>query len=169
MAEFDNPDDLLRAAEAAREAGYRKMDGYSPYPVHGLAEILEFHDWRLPWMIFIMGVVGCASGYFMQYYTSAIDYPWNVGGKPYNSWPQFIPITYELTILFAAFTAGLGMLALNGLPRPYHPVFNVPRFERASSDLFFLCIESKDGMFDIEGTAEFLTGLGSKMVSEVPR
>jgi hypothetical protein len=167
IAEFNDPHDLVHAAEAAREAGYRKMDAYTPFPVHGLAEAMHFDDWRLPWMIFFAGVAGAATGFGLQVYTSCFDYPWNVGGKPNFSWPQFIPITYELTILFAGLTAVFGMIALNGLPRPHHPIFNAPRFERASSDLFFLCIEAADGLFDREGTEQFLRSLGPQAVSEV--
>jgi hypothetical protein len=167
VAEFDDPHDILHAAEAAREAGYRKLDAYTPFPVHGLAEALEFDDWRLPWLIFIAGITGGFTGLALQTYTSVIEYPWNVGGKPYFSWPQFIPVTFELTILFSAGAAVLGMLGLNGLPRPHHPIFNAPHFERASQDRFFLCIEARDGMFDRERTEEFLLNLGPQRVSEV--
>ncbi len=167
VAEFDDPDALVRAAAAAREAGFRRMDAYTPFPVHGLAEALEFDDWRVPWIIFIGGLIGAATGFGLQCYTSLWDYPWNVGGKPDFSWPQFIPITFELTILFGSFAAFFGMLGLNGLPRPHHPIFNAPRFDRASQDLFFLCIEARDGLFDREETEQFLLNLGPRAVSEV--
>lgn len=168
IAEFDDADDLVRAAAAARQAGYRRMDAYSPFPVHGLDEALKFHDWRVPWMIFIGGIFGGTFGLLMEWWCSGIDYPWNVGGKPYFSWPDYIPIIFELTILFASLTAFVGMLALNGLPRPHHPIFNAPNFERSSQDLFFLCIEARDGHFDREGTEEFLRSLNPQAVSEVP-
>lgn len=167
VAEFNDPHDLVRAADAARKAGYRKMDAYTPFPVHGLADVMGFDDARLPWAIFFAGIAGAGTGLALQFYTSVIDYPWNVGGKPFFSWPQFIPIIFELTILFASLTCVVGMLGLNGLPRLHHPIFNAPRFERASQDLFFLCIEAGDGMFDREGTEEFLRGLGPQRVSEV--
>lgn len=167
IAEFNDPNDLLRAAKAVRAAGYRKIDAYSPFPIHGLAEELHFDDWRLPWGIFLAGIIGAATGLGLQYYTSVIDYPWNVGGKPNFSWPQFIPIIFELTILVASLFAVFGMIVLNGLPRLHHPIFNAPRFERASQDLFFLCVEAADGLFDREGTEEFLRNLGPQRVSEV--
>ncbi len=169
VAEFTTAEDLLYAAEAAREAGYRKMDAYSPFPVHGISEVLDFDDARLPWLVFIMGAAGCATGFVLQVWTAVFNYPWNIGGKPLFSWPDFIPIAYESTILFAAFTAGLGMLLLNGLPRFYHPIFNTPRFERATSDLFFLCIEVRDAKFDREETAHFLHTHGAHIVSEVEK
>jgi hypothetical protein len=167
VAEFEDPHDLLHAAEAAREAGYRKMDAYTPFPVHGLAEAMEFDDWRLPWLIFLAGCTGAFTGLSLESFTSVFEYPWNVGGKPFFSWPQFIPIIFELTILFAAGACVLGMLGLNGLPRPHHPIFSAPHFDRASQDRFFLCIESRDGMFDRERTEDFLLQLGPQRVSEV--
>ncbi len=169
VAEFDDPEDLVEAVKAARVAGYRKMDAYTPYPVHGLyePEALDVHDWRLPWIIFLAGLGGAATGMGMQWYTSVVDYPWNVGGKPAFSWPQFIPISFELTILFAALTGVTAMILLNGLPRPHHPIFNAPRFELASQTRFFLCIEAIDPKFDREETEEFLLGLNPQTVSEV--
>ena len=167
MAEFDNPNALLAATTRARVEGYRQMDAYTPFPVEGLAEALGFQDTRVPLLVLIGGLVGCAAGYLMQYYLAAIDYPLNIGGRPLNSWPAFIPITFELTILVAALSAVLGMLALNGLPQPYHPVFNVPRFALASRNRFFLCIESVDPKFDLERTREFLMTLGPREVSTV--
>lgn len=169
MAEFDNPGDLLDAARRAREAGYRKMDAYAPMPVHGLAEAIGFQCNRLPLLVLLGGISGCALAFFMLWYVETTVYPLNVGGRPYNSWPAFIPITFEVTILFAAVTAVLGMLALNGLPMPHHPVFNVERFEMASRHRFFLCIEAEDAKFDVQETRRFLEGTHSKGVSEVDR
>src|SRR3954470_24079422 len=144
IAEFDNPTALVAAAHHARQAGYRKMDGYSPFPIEELHEALEFEDARLPFIVLIGGLTGCIGGYLLQYWISAVAYPVNVGGRPLHSWPAFIPVTFECTILAAALSAVLGMLALNGLPMPFHPVFNVPRFGFASRDRFFLCIEAMD-------------------------
>ena len=168
MAEFDSPTTLVAAARRAREAGYRKMDAYSPFPIEELSEVLHHKD-RLPLLVLIGGVVGGTSGFLFQYWASAIDYPLNVGGRPLLSWPSFIPVTFEMTILVAAFVAVLGMLGLNGLPMPYHPVFNVPRFEYASRNRFFLCIESSDPLFDRVATGQFLEGLEPREVCEVAR
>ena len=167
MVSFDHPEAILEAVEAARRAGYRRIDAYSPYPVEGLSEALELGPTRLPLVVLVGGVLGAAGGYFMQYYASVIDYPLNVGGRPLHSWPAFIPITFELAILVAAVFAVLGMLALNGLPQPYHPVFNVPEFELASRSHFFLTIESTDPQFDMEETRQFLESLGGESVSEI--
>jgi ActD protein len=167
MAEFDSPADLLEAAGRAYAEGYRRLDAYSPFPVHGLAEAIGFHRTRLPLLVLCGGIVGCVGGYFLQYWISAIDYPLNIGGRPLNSWPAFIPVTFELTILLAALVAVLGMLALNGLPMPYHPVFNVPAFELASRNRFFLCIESIDPKFDRGETRRFLENLKAQAVFEV--
>jgi hypothetical protein len=167
MVSFDNPNALIKAAEAARKAGYRRIDAYSPYPVEGLSEALELRTTRLPLVVLAGGLLGAAGAYFMQYYASVIDYPLNVGGRPLHSWPAFIPITFELTILVAAVFAVLGMLALNGLPEPYHPVFNVPEFELASRSHFFLTIESDDPQFDLDETRQFLESLGGESVSEI--
>lgn len=168
MAEFDSPTALVAAARRTREAGYRKMDAYSPFPIEELSEVLHHHD-RLPLIVLIGGIVGGASGFLFQYWASAIDYPINVGGRPLLSWPSFIPVTFEMTILVAAFAAVLGMLGLNGLPMPYHPVFNVPRFEYASRNRFFLCIESSDPLFDQDVTGKFLESLEPREVCEVAR
>src|SRR5512134_989902 len=149
MAEFEHPEDVLAATRTAQEAGYRQMDAYTPFPVEGLAELLHTHKNRLPKLVLLGGAVGAVLGFAFQYYAAVIDYPLNVGGRPFNSWPSFIPITFEVTILFAAFTAILAMFALNGLPQPYHPVFNVPRFALATRDRFFLCIEARDPKFDL--------------------
>ncbi|TMB74386.1 MAG: DUF3341 domain-containing protein, partial [Deltaproteobacteria bacterium] len=132
MAEFDNPEALVAAAHRAFAEGFRKMDAYSPFPVEGLAEALGFHRTRVPLIVLSGGILGCLGGFFLQYWLAVIDYPINVGGRPLNSWPSFIPVTFELTILIAALSAFFGVLALNGLPMPYHPVFNVERFELAS-------------------------------------
>lgn len=167
MAEFDNPADLLAAARAAYAEGYRKMDAYSPMPVHGLAEALGFHRNRLPFIVLLGGLVGCVTAFGMLWAIETIIYPLNVGGRPFNSWPAFIPITFETTILFAALAAVLGMLALNGLPQPYHPVFNAPRFALATHNRFFLCIEATDPKFDRAATRRFLESLHSREVVEV--
>jgi hypothetical protein len=167
MAEFDRPEELRSAAQQAYAEGYRRMDAYTPFPVEGLAEALGLHRTRLPLVVLLGGIVGCIGGFVLQYYAAVIDYPINVGGRPLNSWPSFIPVTFETTILCAALAAVLGMLALNGLPMPYHPVFNVPRFELATRDHFFLCIEATDPRFDRQGTRQFLERLGSREVTEV--
>ncbi len=167
MAEFDSPDDLLAATRRAHAEGYRRMDAYSPFPIEGLTEAIGFHHTWLPLLVLIAGIVGAIVGFASQYWVTVIDYPLNVGGRPLNSWPAYIPITFEVTILFAALTAVIAMIALNGLPMPYHPVFNVSAFARASRDGFFLCIEAADSRFDREGTRRFLEGLNAREVSEV--
>ena len=167
MADFENPQDLIKAASNAYEAGYRKMDAYSPMPIEGLAEAIGFHRTWLPYLVLLGGILGGLAGYLLQYYTMVIDYPINVGGRPLHSWPAFIPVTFEMTILGASATAVLGMLALNGLPMPYHPVFNVQKFELASQNRFFLCIESRDPKFHPEATREFLESLLPAEVHEV--
>jgi hypothetical protein len=159
MAEFKTPEQILAATQAAHAAGYRRMDAYTPYPVEGLAEELDLPRTRVPMVVLIGGLVGAAGGYFMQWWAAAHDYPLNVGGRPYHSWPAFIPITFELMVLVAALAAILGMFFLNKLPEPYHPVFNVPRFDRASQDRFFLCIEATDSHFDAVATRALLQSL----------
>jgi hypothetical protein len=159
MAEFHDPEQLISAADRARLEGYKRMDAYTPFPVEGLTEALGVRKTKLPLLVLIGGFVGCIGGLAMQYWTAAIDYPLNVGGRPYFSVPAFIPITFECTILAAALTAVFGMLALNGLPLPYHPVFNVERFQLASRNRFFLCIEARDPKFDRERTEKFLESL----------
>ncbi|HEX5503618.1 MAG TPA: DUF3341 domain-containing protein [Thermomicrobiales bacterium] len=167
MAEFDDPDDLLAAARRAREAGYRRMDAYSPFPVEGLAEALDFRNTRVPEIVLAGGLVGGVGGFFMQWFATRVFYPLNVGGRPLNSWPAYIPITFELTVLLAAFAALFGMLLLNGLPQPDHPVFNAPAFQLASRDRFFLCIEANDPRFDRAATTRFLLDLRPLRVEEV--
>ena len=167
MAEFDNPGSLVTATERAHHEGYRCMDAYSPYPIEELHEALGSHHTRLPLIVLIGGLIGCLSGYALQYWVSAMAYPINVGGKPFHSWPAFVPVTFECTILGAALSAVLVMLALNGLPQPYHPVFNVPRFALASRNRFFLCIESTDPKFDLETTRQFLETLSPREVTTV--
>lgn len=167
MAEFEDPTALVDAARAAREAGFTQLDAYSPFPIEALSEALDLHDRKLPAVVLGGGIVGGLAGYALCYWCSVIDYPLNVGGKPFHSAPAFIVPTFETTILFAAFAAVLGMLALNGLPMPYHPVFNAPRFALASRDRFFLCIEAKDPKFDHDETWAFLTKLGPRVVMDV--
>lgn len=167
MAEFADPNALMEAAKKAYEAGYRKIDAYSPFPIEGLSEAIGFRHTKLPMVVFIGGLCGCIGGYLMMYYTSVIDYPINVGGRPLHSWPSFIPITFECTVLLAALSAVFGLLALNGLPEPYHPVFNVKRFALATKDRFFLLIEAQDPLFDPDKTWRFLDTLQPRGVSEV--
>jgi hypothetical protein len=167
MAEFESAEGLMAAAHSAREAGYTKMDGYSPFPIEELDEALGFKKSWLPAFVLLGGLAGVATGYGLQYWISVIDYPILVGGKPYHSWPAFIPVTYELMILFASFAAVIAMFALNGLPMPYHPVFNVDRFSMASNDRFFLCIEAADPKFDPVGTKNFLEQCYPTHISEV--
>jgi hypothetical protein len=167
MAEFDDPRALVLATSKARDEGYRRMDAYSPFPIEELHEAMGGHHSRLPLIVLVGGLVGCVGGFLLQYWASVIAYPLNVGGRPFNSWPAFIPVTFECTILGAALSAVLGMLALNGLPMPYHSVFNVPRFALASRNRFFLCIEARDRKFDLEATRRFLETLGPREVSTV--
>jgi hypothetical protein len=167
MAEFDNPTDVVEAARATYDAGYRRINAYSPYPIEELSEAIGFHSTRLPLIVLIGGIIGGLVGYGLQYYVAVIDYPLNVGGRPYHSWPSFIPITFEMTILFAALSAVFGMLALNKLPQPYHPVFNAERFALASRDRFFLVIEADDPKFDRDKAMSFLKSLNPKEVVDV--
>lgn len=170
MAEFDDATAVVVAARRANEAGYRKMDAYTPFPIEELAEALGYKSkGRLPKIVLTGGIVGCVGGFLLQYWCAVIAYPLNVAGRPLNSWPSFIPITFETTVLCAALSTVLGMLALNGLPTPYHPVFNVPEFALATRDRFFLCIESNDPRFDRDGTRRFLEGLGPVGVFDVER
>jgi Protein of unknown function (DUF3341) len=167
MAEFETPEKILEAALRTHAAGYRRIDAFTPIPVEGLAEAVGF-DWTsLPIVVFIGGLLGGSTGFTMCWYANVISFPLNVGGKPLNSWPMWIPITFELTILGAALTAVFGMLAMNGLPTPYHPVFNVSRFALASTDRFFLCIKARDKNFDLNGTKAFLEELKPNGVFEI--
>jgi hypothetical protein len=167
MTMFDNPDDLVSAAQKTYDAGYRKMDAYSPFPIHGLAEAVGYRKRILPWIVLAGGILGCVAEFTLQYWVSVEAMPVNIGGRPLNSWPAFIPVTFECTILGAALSAILGMLALNGLPRPHHPVFNQPRFAMATRNRFFLCIETADPLFDRENTGKYLEELSPYGVLEV--
>ena len=168
LAEFQQPEQLLAAAERAHAEGFRRMDAYTPFPVHGLSDAIGFHKTRLPFIVLCGGILGCLGGFFLQYYYRVHHYPMNIGGRPHFSWPAFIIIMFECTILAAALSAVLGMLALNGLPEPYHPLFNVPQFELASRSHFFLCIEARDPKFDLDATRRFLESLGPMSVQLVP-
>ena len=168
MAEFADPTALVAAARRARAEGYRKIDAYSPFPIHELFEALDLNDRRLPFLVLMGGIVGCLAGFGLCYWVSVVAYPLNVGGRPFNSWPSFIPVTFEVTILLASLTTVASLIVLNGLPMPYHPVFNVQRFrERASQDGLFLAIEADDPKFDRDGTRAFLQGLGATEVNEI--
>lgn len=167
MAEFDNPTSLVNAAREARARGYRKLDTYTPFPIEELAEVLHLPKSKLPLIVLIGGILGGLTGYLMQYYVTVIYFPINVAGRPLHSWPMYIVITFELTILFAALSAVFGLLAVCGLPMPYHPAFNVPRFVLASRNRFFLCIEARDPLFDRKATEDFLESLDAQEVSEV--
>src|SRR3984893_12602762 len=167
MAEFETPEQVLQAALRTHAAGYRKIDAFSPIPVEGLAEAVGFEWTSLPIVVFIGGLCGGLTGFGMCYYANVISYPWNVGGKPPNSWPSWLPITFELTILGAALCAVFGMLAMNGLPTPYHPVFNVARFALALKDRFFLVVKVRDKSFELSKTKKFLEGLNPHGVFEI--
>jgi hypothetical protein len=167
LAEFERPEELVTAATRARDAGYRKMDAYTPFPIHGLSDAMGFRPTKLPLLVLAGGLIGCVSALGMMWYSTTIHYPLNVGGRPFASWPAFIPITFELTVLFASLFAVFGMLGMNGLPMPYHPVFNAPRFAFASRDRFFLCIEARDPKFREESVRTFLHGLGAREVVAV--
>ena len=167
IAEFENPSDLVAAARRVYSLGYRRINGYSPYPIEELSEAIGFTHTSLPLIVFIGGLVGGIGGFLMQYYIEVIDYPINVGGKPYNSWPAFIPITFEMTVLVAAFSAVLGMLVLNKLPQPYHPVFNLPNFAMATRDRFFLAIEANDPKFHHAEVVDLLKSLNALEVNDV--
>ena len=167
LAEFDSPTALVSAAKRAYEAGYRRMDTFSPYPVEEAWEAIGHHDRRLSLIVLGGGITGLLTGLGLQEWVHQVAYPINIAGKPLNSWPQFVPVIFELTILFAALSAVIGMIVLNGLPQPYHPVFNVPRFEHASRDKFFLVIESTDPKFDRAKTLDFLKTLDASEINEV--
>ena len=167
LAEFNDLNEVISAVKRVREAGYRHLDAYTPFPVEELSEAMGIHHSRLPLIVLIGGIIGACAGYGLQYWTAAVDYPIIVGGRPFHSWVSFIPVTFECTVLFAALSAVLGMLALNGLPMPYHPVFNVPRFALATRERFFVCIEATDPLFDRDGTRRFLERLIPRAISEV--
>jgi hypothetical protein len=168
MAEFDSPKALVAAARLTYEAGFRKIDTYSPFPIEEAAEAIGFHHNAVPLVVLIGGILGGVSGYLLQWWINVVSYPVNVGGKPHHSWPAFIVVTFEMTILFAGLAAVFGMLALNGLPMPYHPVFNVPRFAFATKDRFFLIIFSSDPKYNAADTRQFMEGLQPRSISEVP-
>jgi len=167
MAEFHTPQELVEAAARTRAEGYRRLDAYSPFPMEALSDAMGLPASKVPMLVLIGGLIGAVAGFSLQYWVSVIEYPLDIGGKPYNSWPAFIPVVFECTILCAGLFAVLGMLALNGLPMPYHPVFNAPRFALASRDRYFLCIEARDGKFDLEATRRFLESLRPSEVTEV--
>lgn len=167
IAEFDTPEQLMAAAASARDAGYKKLDAFSPFPVEGLSNALGFKDKFIPILMLCGAGVGLCLGFFMQVFGLGWSYPLNIGGRPIWSWPNFIPITFEATVLTAAWTGGIMMFALNGLPQPYHPIFNTPNFDRASTDKFFLLIEARDAKFDQVETMRFMQGLGTERVSEI--
>jgi len=167
-ASFPSPQAVLEAARKVHAAGYRRAEGYSPHAVEGLSEALGFERSGVPLIVFVGGIVGGIGGYFMLWYANVISYPWNIGGKPPNSWPAFIPITFEMTVLGASLLALFGMLILNGLPSPYHPMFRAPTFELASQTRYFICIETADPLFDFDRTREFLMSLQPIDVVEVP-
>jgi len=167
MAEFHSPEAIVKAAEAVHAAGYRKVDAYTPYPMEEVLDALHLHETHVPKLALAGGLLGMAGGWGLQYWSSVVEYPMNIGGRPFFSWPAFIVPTFETTVLGAALATVFGMLLLNGFPQPYHPVFNVKSFATASRDRFFLCIESRDPKFDQEQTRQLLKGLGAYEVSEV--
>lgn len=168
LAEFDSPTQILAAARKTREAGYKNVEAYTPFPIEDLSHALGHHHSWVPYICLAGGIGGAVLGFALCYWTSVIAYPMNIGGRPLNSWPSFIPVTYECTILFASFSAVIGMMMLNGLPQPHHPLFNSERFALASRDRYFLCIEAKDPKFDPAGTRAFLQSLHPSEVSDVP-
>ena len=168
IAEFDTPTEIVVAARKAHAEGYRHMDAYSPFPVEGLAESIGFRRNRVALVCLVGGLLGLASAYILQYWINTIAYPLNIGGRPFHSWPSFIIVTFELTILFAGLSSAIGMIVLNGLPMPYHPVFNVPEFAKASENKFFLVVFSSDPKYDAARTRSFLAGLAPRMIAEVP-
>ncbi len=168
LAEFDTPEELVEACERAYAAGYRRMDAYTPMPVTGLAEALGYKKNYVANCVLAGGICGACFGFGLLEWMTCVAYPHNVGGRPLNSWPAYIPITFECMILFSALTALISMLAMNKLPSPYHPLFNVPEFERASVDRFFICIESTDPKFRTDEVLGFLRDLGGNEVTLVP-
>lgn len=169
VAQFDTVEDIRLAAERTRKAGYTRTDAYTPFPVEGLDEDLGMRPTNLGWVVLIVGILGLLGGFFLQWWANTAYYPLNAGGKPLNSWPNWIVIMYEITILSAGLTAGIGMIIRNGLPRPYHSIFNTPGFEHASRDKFFLSIEARDPKFDLDHTRAFMEALEPERISEVER
>jgi Protein of unknown function (DUF3341) len=167
MAEFPDANSLVEAARRTRSEGYTKTDAYSPFPIHDLFDALAIRDNRVQLIVLLGGIAGAFAGFGLCYWVSAIAYPMNIGGRPLNSWPSFIPVTFEVTVLLASFAAMFAWIGLSGLPMPYHPVFNAPRFALASRNRFFLCIEARDPKFDRELTQRFLDSLDPRRVSEV--
>lgn len=167
LAEFDAPEALLHAAQRARSLGYRRMDAYSPFQIEGLAEAVGFRFNLLPWLVLAGGFGGAAAGYFLQYDAAVISYPLNIAGRPLNSWPSFVPITFELGVLGAALSAFFALLALCGLPSPYHPIFTADSFDLETKGKFFLCIEASDRHFRYDETRQFLASLGARRVEPV--
>jgi hypothetical protein len=167
IAQFGSAEALLASVKKARAQGYCKMEAYSPYPIHGLSEALGFRRTKLPYLIFLGGMTGAIGGFSMLWSSAAYFYPFNIAGRPYFSWEAFVPITFECMILLAAFSAVLGMLGLNGLPQPYHPLFNSEAFAHASRDKYFLCVESVDPLFDVDKTRQFLESLNPEEIDEV--
>jgi hypothetical protein len=168
LAEFDTPTEVVRAARAAHAQGYRRMEAYTPFPVEGLSEAVGFPRDRVAAVCLAGGLLGLMTAYALQYWINVISYPVNIAGRPFHSWPSFIVVSFELTVLFGGISAVVGMIAMNGLPMPYHPLFAVPEFSQASRDRFFLCIEAADPRFDREKTREFLSSLKPREVLEVP-
>ena len=167
MARFEEPDQLLEASRKTFQEGYRRIDAFSPFPIHGLGAAIGFSHTNLPILTFVCGLIGAICGYSLQYWVHVIDYPINIGGRGLHSGPMFIPVTFEVTILFAALGMFFGLWIRNRLPMPYHPVFNVEGFSTASQDGFFLCVEAEDPLFDEAKTRAFLQGLGAREVSDV--
>lgn len=169
LAQFPDAESLIHACREMTARGYRRLDAYTPFPTHGLAEAIGFRRTRMPLVVLIGGLVGLAAGYGLQWWVSVVAYPLNIGGRPLSSWPAFIPVTFEVTILVASLFAVLGMLALNGLPRPHHPLFDIPAFDHASTDGFFLCVEARDPQFDPEKTSQSLMELHPSEIWHVPQ
>jgi len=167
-AEFGSAPELLAAAKAAADAGYRHMDAYTPFPVEGLAEAMKKPRSWIPLAFLLGGLTGGCGGYFLEYYAAVISYPINIGGRPLHSWPAFIPVTFELTILLSALTGFVALLVSMRLPRPHHPIFNTPGFEAVTEDKFFLCLEATDPRFRVQESSEFLHSLNPLKVVEVP-
>jgi hypothetical protein len=168
IAEFDTAEQLLAAGQRAHDAGFRRLDAYSPFPIEGLDEALGFRGNAIPLVGLFGGIAGAITGYGLQFWVHTSALPINVGGRPLNSWPMFVPVTFELAVLFSALSMLVALFVLNGHPEPYHPVFNVAEFARASRDRFFLCIQSDDRLYDAARTREFLHGLGAREVADVP-